>query len=59
MSNIESITEIANEYDCHGKAYSITLDCGHKLVVTGIKIFNIKQVSCRYCGGTGKIEYWS
>lgn len=59
MSNIESITEVRNEFDCHGKAYSIKLTCGHQLCVTGIKIFNIKSVSCKYCGGTGEIEYWS
>jgi hypothetical protein len=55
---VERIDEVPNLYDNYGKAYNVTLDCGHSFKATGKAILNIMSVDCKTCGGSGKVYYF-
>lgn len=49
--------EVPNKWDNEARAYEVTLSCGHHLFVTGYRIFNIKNVECKTCGDSGRVNY--
>lgn len=58
IQHVASIKQVPNKWDNNGPAYEVTLNCGHKCYMTGTKIFNIKNIDCKTCGGTGRDNHF-
>jgi hypothetical protein len=46
---IDRIEEIPNTWDDHGRAYKVTLRCGHHCFLTGSAIMNRQIIECKPC----------
>lgn len=53
------IEEVPNRYDTRGRAFKVTLSCGHSCILTGSRIMNLRRIDCKTCGGTGEDEHYS
>jgi hypothetical protein len=46
---IDHIEEVPNGWDNWGRAFKVTLSCGHHCVLTGSAVVNRRTVECEPC----------